>query len=189
MSVAIWGLVAAKAKSGVEAAGKDDALSVGALVKKIGVFCSLIAAASLCQMMGAANTAAPVEAVPKTTGHKLQAEHHPASFYDKSSSHYQGGAHNVLINLAKSGKIDTTPVPQHGHDALIKLAKDLNQGKRSVDFSAKSMGGNHNVAMAVLAQHSNEFKQARMAERKSNSGISSMFSMFSSPQKATNAQF
>ena len=46
-SVAIWGLVVAKAKTGVEAASKNDTASVGGLVKRVGYICALIAAASL----------------------------------------------------------------------------------------------------------------------------------------------
>lgn len=50
LSVAIWGLVVAKAKAGVEAAQKSDSGSVGALVKKAGVICALIAAGSFFQL-------------------------------------------------------------------------------------------------------------------------------------------
>ena len=105
MSLAIWGLVVSKAKSGLEAATKSDEQSVGAIVKKVGIFTALIAVASVCQLMGQANTPSPVEAVTEvsSSSHKLQAsrESHPASYYDKSSSHYMGGAHNVLLNAAK----------------------------------------------------------------------------------------
>lgn len=151
MSVAIWGLVVAKAKAGVEAASKDNASSVGSLVKKAAVFTALIAAASLCQFLGSMNTQSAT--APKivenpsvmTASHKLQAsvydnheasvsKQHPASYYDKTSSHYMGGAHNVLLNT--------------------KLSKDSK-------LSSEAMGGNHNVAMAVLAEQSNKFKKAR----------------------------
>ena len=75
------------------------------MVKKVGAICALIAAASVFQLMGTMNNTekdATVKA-SQTESHKLQAsnERHPASYYDKSSSHYQGGAHNVLINAAK----------------------------------------------------------------------------------------
>ena len=70
-SVVLWGLVVAKAKAGVEAASKDSTASVGSLVKKAGIFSMLIAAASICQLMGQMNTANPVEAIEKaTTSHK-----------------------------------------------------------------------------------------------------------------------
>jgi len=46
ISVMIWGLVVAKAKSGVDAAQSKDASSVGGLVKKVGTICALIAVAS-----------------------------------------------------------------------------------------------------------------------------------------------
>jgi hypothetical protein len=186
ISVAMWGLVVAKAKAGVEAAQKEDAQSIGASLKKIGMFCSLVAGASLLQMMGAANTTNPVEAVKSATRHaKLQSEHHPASYYDENSSHYQGGAHNVFMNAVKLGNIEE-PTPQFGHEAVIHAAKQLKKGKTPImdkqpEFgheavvhlgknlmsgkisapSARSMGGAHNVAMAVLTEQSNQYKKMR----------------------------
>lgn len=83
--------------------------------------------------MGHYNTANPVEAVTKATNtHKLQAsnEHKPASYYDQSSSHYMGGAHNVLIQHAKAvmnGEKFEAPKPANykptGHSALIEYAQ------------------------------------------------------------------
>ena len=161
LSVAIWGMVVSKAKSGLEAAGKNDSNSVGGLVKKIGTLCALIGVASVFQLMGTMNTANPVEAVQQATAsstHKLQASHaekHPASYYDSSSSHYMGGAHNVLLNQALKG------------DAPKKVA------------SQKAMGGAHNVAMAVLAEKSNEYKRKQQVAASRNR---SMFAGFGSAQ-------
>ena len=70
MSVAIWGLVIAKAKTGMDVSSKNDASSVGGLVKKIGTICTLIAAASLCQFMGSSEASV---AVSQPSTHKLQA--------------------------------------------------------------------------------------------------------------------
>ena len=203
MSLAIWGLVVSKAKSGLDAATKTDEQSVGAIVKKVGIFTALIALASVCQLMGNANTPSPVEAATQvsSSSHKLQAsrESHPASYYDKSSphymggahnvhlmnagnkkahtasyydqssSHYMGGAHNVLLSIAKesmkSGKALQMPSPRRGnmgHNLILDIAQEsksanvaqnvqigVNTGKVSIP-SQKSMGGSHNVAMAVL---------------------------------------
>lgn len=63
VSLAIWGLIVSKAKSGLEAASSSDEKSVGSLVKRIGTFCGLIVVASLCQLMSQQNTSNPVEAV------------------------------------------------------------------------------------------------------------------------------
>jgi len=96
--------------------------------------------------MSTMNTPNPVEAVTKAAHStpKLQASaeaHHPGSWYDKKSSHYQGGAHNVLLNAAR-----------------------LNQEPRVEILSADAMGGNHNVAMAAMAEKSNQYKKARQAK-------------------------
>jgi len=84
-------------------------------------------------MMSYSNTANPVEAVQTVASgqHKLKAEHHPASYYDESSSHYKGGAHNVLIDLVKSGNYQAAPKPEYefGHNAIVNVAKQLKSGK------------------------------------------------------------
>lgn len=99
ISLAIWGMVVAKAKTGLDAASKGNAESVGALVKKVGYLSAMIMVASVFQLMSTANTANPVKAIEQAS-HKLQAANHPASYYDKTSSHYMGGAHNVLLQAA-----------------------------------------------------------------------------------------
>jgi len=134
-------------------------------------------------MMGAANTANPVEAVKAASNapHKLQAEHFPESYYDESSSHYQGGAHNVLINLVKEGKLEGKQ-PEFGHEAIIKIAKDFKKGKLQASNvklgSQKALGGAHNVAMAVLTEQANKFKKARIQESTEASATTSFFSLF-----------
>lgn len=117
---------------------------------------------------------------------KLQAsaqEKHPASYYDKSSSHYMGGAHNVLLNFklsapaASEERHSATFRDESGaHNTLIQIGKDLMSGKQSTVRSSEDMGGNHNVAMAMLAEQSNKFKKARYEEKKNQS----LFSMLTS---------
>ena len=230
LSMAIWGLVIAKAKAGQEAASSKDSASVGSIVKKVGTICALIATASMFQLMSSLNTTNPVEAVTKATqsSHKLQASNtrHPASYYDKSSSHYMGGVHNRLIQAAKSGELNqqvrdtkkSQPTEVYGHNLLIEFAQDSMNGKAQapknlrsskqqqptevyghnllIDFaetrmSGKSsvvmptqaaMGGAHNVAMQVLAQKSNEFKNARSAKNTSSNS-------FFQPRKQSHAQY
>lgn len=173
MSVMIWGLVVAKAKSGVEAAQSKDAASVGGLVKKVGVICSLIAGASILQLMASMDTSNAVASVSKAIkseapSHKLSAsreEEHPASFYDESSSHYLGGAHNRLIESAK------------------KLVKGSSKSKVP---SQKSMGGAHNSALAVLTEESNKFKAQRAQKKSSNMDL---FSYFSTSSVQSEAQY
>jgi len=89
-----------------------------------------------------------------------------------------GGAHNILLNAAKesmkSGKALQMPSPRRGnmgHNLIVDIAKEsksgnvdqnvqigVKNGKVSVS-SQKSMGGSHNVAMAVLQEQSNKFKK------------------------------
>ena len=221
LSVAIWGLVVTKAKSGMEAASNKDANTVGGIVKKVGAICALIAGASMLQLMANMNTASPVEAVTKASGHKLQASKnaHPDSYYNPESSHYQGGAHNVLLNFAKdtmSGKkvasVEQKNLGNHGHNVLINVAKNgvdktqtqnlgdhghnvlINIAKNGVDKtqvaanvpSQSSMGGAHNVAMAVLSEQSRKF-QAKQKNVKSASPMA-FFGNFQF-QKASDKQF
>lgn len=184
------------------------------LVKKVGAICALIAAASCFQLMGTMNSVEKGVAAkaPKTESPKLQAsnESHPASYYDRSSSHYQGGAHNVLINKAKESMSGVRAVEQeqgnYGHNILIRAAKE-SMGKKVpavqgsgnyghnvlVNYaqahtagevsstvtvpSAQSMGGSHNVAMAVLAEQSRNFKK-QQSKKQVQGGMSTFFSSF-----------
>jgi len=229
LSVAIWGLVITKAKAGVEAASNKDANTVGGLVKKVGAICALIAAASVFQLMGTMNHSETNSAkAPKAESHKLQAsnESHPASYYDKKSSHYQGGAHNVLINFAKESMAGVKPVAKvaqnngnyghnvlltaakesmnnksnvmstvsnngnHGHNVLVNVAKAQMSGEvESTIPSQKSLGGSHNVAMAVLVESSRQFKKQQQQKKQvQSSGISTFFSSFGT-QKVSEKQF
>ena len=195
MSLAIWGLIVSKAKSGLEAASQSEEKSVGATVKKIGALCGLIVAASLFQLMAQQNTSNPVEAVSAatkaTSSKKLQASNeseHLPSYYDKSSSHYMGGAHNQFLNAMKQHKETGKPLKQasrsyenHGHNILVQAAQETMKqpGVPKVNTipSQKSMGGSHNVAMAVLTEQSRQFKQKRAAQQ-AQVNSQSMFSAF-----------
>jgi len=214
ISVAIWGLVVTKAKAGVEAASNKDAGTVSGLVKKVGAICALIAAASIFQLMGSMNSTADKDLAVKASkveNHKLQAsnERHPASYYDRSSSHYQGGAHNVLINKARESMAGVRVVQEdqgnyghnvliraaregmgngskktivqgagnHGHNALIDYAQAHMAGEVSSTIpSAQSLGGSHNVAMAVLAEQSRNFKKQMRKQQQVQGSMSTFFS-------------
>lgn len=166
VSVAIWGMVVAKAKTGMEASTKTDSTTVGGLVSKVGTICALIAAASLCQFMGSMGAAESTGVASKA--HKLQSGRptsHPASYYDEESSHYMGGAHNALFQYAQDtmdgkSRTEMDKKPTSAFTALTNYAKDRMEGK--VEQSIKipdqeAMGGSHNVAMAILAEQSNRF--------------------------------
>merc|ERR1719242_2395648 len=173
MSLAIWGLIVSKAKSGLEAASQSDEKSVGATVKKIGAFCGLIVAASLFQLMAQQNTSNPVEAVSAatkaTSSKKLQASNesgHLPSYYDKSSSHYMGGAHNQFLNAMKQHKETGKPLKQasrsyenHGHNILVQAAQETMKQP------------------AVPTEQSRQFKQKRAAQQ-AQVNSQSMFSAF-----------
>ena len=155
VSVAIWGLVVTKAKAGVEAAQNKDASTVSGLVKKVGAICALIAAASIFQLMGSMKTPeSEVAKAPKASTHKLQAsnERHPASYYDKQSSHYMGGAHNVLINHAKNSMAGVQPVEEeqgnYGHNILINAAKQFSKGEKLGKSVASSGNYGHNKLLS-----------------------------------------
>lgn len=178
MSVAIWGLVASKAKTGQDAVASSDSSTVAGLVKKIGTMCCLIAAASVMQYMSTMNDAPEAEHVTKSSK-KLKSSH-TDSFNDPSSSHYQGGAHNILMQYAKdkmSGKIKgnaydkKTKTNEPAHESLMNYAKgrmsgEIKQTKRTaLKMTSESMGGAHNVAMAVLQEQSNEFRRKQAARK------------------------
>lgn len=197
ISVAIWGLVVTKAKAGVEAAQNKDSTTVSGLVKKVGAICALIAAASVFQLMGTMNSEKPEVSSAKAP--KLQAsnEYHPPSYYDKKSSHYMGGAHNVLINYAKESMAGARPaqvqknVGNHGHNEIVNFAKSWSDGTVSVSVpDQNALGGSHNVAMAVIAEQSRKFKnqQKQRVSQSSTGMLQAMFSSFNN-RNLTERQF
>lgn len=72
----------------------------------------------------------------------------------------------------------TKKYQSHGHNILVEAAQDVMSGKSVATIpSQKSMGGSHNVAMAVLTEQSRQFKQKRAAQQaKTQSPFSAMFS-------------
>ena len=97
----------------MEAAGTKDSGSVGGLLKKSAGLMFMIAVASIFQLM-ATYSSAMTPAIQEVAHHALQSSHtqpHAASYYDETSSHYMGGAHNVaLANLSK--RLQTKPAVQ-----------------------------------------------------------------------------
>jgi len=107
--------------------------------------------------MGKMNVDETVAKIPKakTTHHKLEAsnERHAASFYDKKSSHYQGGAHNVLLNLAKERMAGVKPVARntgnHGHNAILDIAKAGMSGVKTSSSTKNSGNHGHNAILDI----------------------------------------
>jgi hypothetical protein len=116
LSVMVWGLVAAKAKKGMEAASSDDHTTVRQMLKKATSLIMMVVFASLVKFgaeMSMKETHVsrhptlkaihePVQRI-STFGHAADSaspwenKEHTASFYDPKSSHYMGGAHNVAL--------------------------------------------------------------------------------------------
>jgi len=100
ISAMLWGLVVIKAKQGLNASDSKDPETVGTMLRKAGKLIILICVSSTLKFVAEMSQDVPSVTVP--TSHRLQAEHitkevHPASYYDPSSSHYMGGAHNVAM--------------------------------------------------------------------------------------------
>lgn len=133
ISMMIWGLVLTKARAGLEAVESKDTSKVSGLLSRAVSLIALIAAAAIFKLvatMSQAPTGAPVVHTPK-----LQQSHqqnYPESYYDESSPHYMGGAHNVALQNLKSGNI-----PQ-GWERRMEI-----------------VGGNQNVALEQLRSESN----------------------------------
>jgi hypothetical protein len=136
-SMAIWGMVVSKARSGLEAVNTKDSSKVNGLLKKTTQLISLITFASIFKLI-AVLMEEPVAAPTVSTSHVLKQsrpsilleQEHPESFYDSSSPHYMGGAHNVaLAQLSDPKAVPRTP-------------------------SQESLGGAHNAALYALKQQS-----------------------------------
>ena len=106
-----------------------------------------------------------------------------------------GGAHNVLINAAKDSMAGVRPAEQenignHGHNAIVNFAQSWKAGEDVSVPDQQSLGGSHNVAMAVIAEQSRKFKnQQKKRVSQSNTGVlQAVFSSMSS-KNLTEKQF
>jgi len=141
ISVFIWGLVLAKAKQGMTAASTKDSSSVGGLLKKSAGLIFLIVVASVCQLMSSKTVPETVQHVVKQNLH-LQSGHgeeHSDSYYDKSSSHYMGGAHNVALANIRKGLVPKSEASETEHTESYYD-----------ESSSHYMGGAHNVALQAM---------------------------------------
>lgn len=154
VSVFIWGLVLAKARSGMEAATTKDSGSVGGLLKKSAGLIFMIAIASVFQLMSTykAEMTPSVQSVAK---HALQSSHkteYAESYYDEESPHYMGGAHNVALANIRNG---LKPKLESGHtDSYYDQdSPHYMGGAHNVALQAasqKTMGGARNVALSMM---------------------------------------
>ena len=111
-SMAIWGLVLAKARSGLEAVETKDTSKVGSLLSRVVSLIVLICSASVFKLIAnATETQRPAIAVEESSRPLLKQTHdtqvYPESYYDEQSPHYKGGAHNVALQKLKDGEVPT----------------------------------------------------------------------------------
>jgi hypothetical protein len=168
----IWGLVLQKARNGMSVSTSKDTSSVGETVKKTGTLIALILGATVLQFVAnyqtPVQTAAPASHPVLQQAHRLQAaspmaEELPASFYDKSSSHYMGGAHNAALMSVRDGTTKKT---------------------KSVQVPTQAtMGGAHNAALNAMAIKS--AKKAQVTQKSSMTFLPTLGSIRQSYQTHT----
>jgi hypothetical protein len=107
ISMMIWGLVLTKARAGLEAVDSKDASKVGGLLSRAVSLIVLIGAAAIFKLVSTISQAAPeaVEVHANPILKQARTQEFPESYYDETSPHYLGGAHNVALQQLKSGNI------------------------------------------------------------------------------------
>ena len=150
-SMTIWGLVLAKARSGLEAVETKDTSKVSSLFSRVVSLIVLICSAAIFKLIAnatenmkpAAFEVAEVEEVASAARPLLkQSREYPESYYDETSPHYMGGAHNVALENLKNGKVPM-------------LASKTDYPKSYYDEdSSHYKGGAHNVALQQLKNES-----------------------------------
>lgn len=149
-SVFIWGLVLAKANQGIHASNTSNPKTVASKLSSAGgLFCMLICAGFL-KLYAEVDSFRALEAAPETVHKALKAPKleagKPESFYDSSSSHYMGGAHNVALAKLQG--------------SLPEASKKLSSGKGSVmshlgnqyKKTTKSQGSQREMMNAKLGE-------------------------------------
>lgn len=133
LSVMVWGLVAAKAKAGMQASNSDDHTTVKTMLKKatnlilMVVFASFVKfGAEMSQKQSTIGSRHPTLKATRNAevtqvtnfidigdaSNPYEEREHTPSFYDPTSSHYMGGAHNVaLAHLSDPNNAMLTGIP------------------------------------------------------------------------------
>lgn len=142
----------------MQVSSTKDSSSVSSTVKKTGAIICLIIGATALQFM--ANYQVKLETAEPVSSPVLQASHptlkaaspivedYPESYYDKTSSHYMGGAHNAALKAMASGQTKKTKT------AAVQVPTQT------------SMGGAHNSALNALAIQAN--RKAKSTKSKSS---------------------
>lgn len=147
VSVFIWGLVLAKARSGMDAASQKDTGTVGGLLKRSAGLIFMIAIASVFQLLSVYKSEM-VPSAEQVAKHALMAAHeaentgshnfvsenmrngvepkpkleagHSESYYDEKSPHYMGGAHNVALARLSA---KTSKSQENTHEMRLQAAR------------------------------------------------------------------
>ena len=133
ISAMLWGLVVIKAKQGLTASDSKDPETVGTMLRKAGKLIILICMSSMLKFVAEMSANVPAVQVQVPAHKRLQATHittevHPDSYYDPSSSHYMGGAHNVAM-----AHLTGEPLP----------TKNTHKGTPSQKFNAQASAYDH----------------------------------------------
>lgn len=164
VSMMIWGLVLTKARAGLEAVESNDASKVGGLLSRAVSLIVLIGAAAIFKLVATVSQAP--EAIAVRANPILKQAHtqeYPESYYDETSSHYLGGAHNVALEKLKSGKIPQKNT-KSSEDGLPE------EWTRNVEV----VGGNHNIALQQIKAES----KRRVAQQQDNSYMKLLGSIY-----------
>lgn len=175
VSMMIWGLVLTKARAGLEAVESNDTSKVGGLLSRAVSLIVLIGAAAIFKLVSTVSQAPEAIAVRATPVLKQShVQEYPESYYDETSSHYLGGAHNVALEQLKAGNIPQKYSTENG------LPQAWTRGVEVV-------GGNHNIALQQLKAES----MRRVQQQQGNSYMKLLGSIYKaqSSQKLTQEQF
>ena len=162
MSLMIWGLVASKAKQGLDAASSKDVTTVSSKFSNAISMSVLCILATALQMYGSQqmNVNDIMESASNSSGFKLESAHvvqesHLPSYYDASSSHYMGGAASAAMQSLKTGgapnKLNIPSVKQLKQAAPIKsTANPLSAGEVMKYFPKSTSKKTTNTLMSTI---------------------------------------
>lgn len=182
-SVMLWGLVLAKAQQGFKASTSKDSTTVKSKISNISKLIGLIIGATLCKFVAESNflesSVPEINSKKSLKGGRLQSSKNmPESFYDPSSSHYMGGAHNVaLAKLAErptqikkaktSRKTVKTPLKMVSDKSMHSLAlSHVESGSLFASPEKKNIKSLSGTAAAIRSLKSRSAQVSASASKK-----------------------
>lgn len=149
------------------ASNSKESSTVKGKLSNISMLIALILGATVCKITadGSMFESSAKASLKSSHKHALKSSAvgpYPASYYDKTSSHYMGGAHNVALqdvaNMGPTKYVKKMAAPKvskdkTGHNLALQSVANMSREWQGKSSKTSDLKGTHNVALKQVADH------------------------------------